>query len=170
MAEINQSSENISSIIKVIEDIAFQTNILALNAAVEAARAGAHGKGFSVVAQEVKNLAQKSAAAAKETAALIEGSIHNVNAGLVITDETAKMLESLLVSSEKTAELIGRINEASSEQALAIEQINEGIAQVSRVVQNVAATSEESAAASEELAAHAEELKKMVGIFKLIHV
>ncbi len=168
MAEINQSSENISSIIKVIEDIAFQTNILALNAAVEAARAGAHGKGFSVVAQEVKNLAQKSADAAKETAALIEGSIQNVNAGLVITNETAKMLENILISGEKTAELISRINEASGEQALAIEQINEGIVQVSKVVQDVAATSEESAAASEELAGNAEELKKMVSIFKLI--
>lgn len=168
MAEINQSSESISKIIKVIEDIAFQTNILALNAAVEAARAGSHGKGFSVVAQEVKNLAEKSANAAKETAALIAGSIKNVNAGLVITDEAVKKLANLLDSAKKTAKLIGQIDEASNEQALAIEQLNQGILQVSQVVQNVAATSEESAAASEELAGNAEQLKKMVSVFKLI--
>jgi methyl-accepting chemotaxis protein len=165
MAEINQSSENISKIIQVIEDIAFQTNILALNAAVEAARAGERGKGFAVVAQEVKSLAEKSASAAKETAVLIELSIKNVNAGILITDETAKMLENLVDSAEKTAGLVGQINAASHEQALGIEQIHQGISQVSQVVQNIAATSEESAAASEELAGQAEQLKKTVGIF-----
>ncbi|MEY8353968.1 methyl-accepting chemotaxis protein [Lachnospiraceae bacterium 54-53] len=167
MKEIGAASEKISGITKVIEDIAFQTNILALNAAVESARAGDAGKGFAVVADEVRSLAAKSAEAARQTADLIQRSVNTVAAGERLADETAAILREVEEKAGLVEQTIQEIATASTEQVQAIEQINQGLSQVSTVVQTNAATAEESSASSEELDAQAQTLKQEVGKFKL---
>ncbi len=167
MKEIGDSSAKISSITKVIEDIAFQTNILALNAAVESARAGEAGKGFAVVADEVRNLAAKSAEAAKQTSDLIHNSVSTVSEGEKLANDTSRVLQEVADRALRAVDAIKKIEESSVAQTLSIEEINQGLSQVSAVVQSNAATAEESSASSEELSAQANTLKQEVNKFKV---
>ncbi len=167
MSDISEKSKEIKNIIKVIEDIAFQTNILALNAAVEAARAGDEGKGFSVVAGEVRELASKSAQASKNSAELIENSLKSVEKGAKIANDTANSLAVAVENINNVANLVDDISKVSEGQYEQVKQVNEGADQISSVVQTNSATSEESAAISHQLSDQAEMLKKTVSIFQL---
>lgn len=167
MAEISGKSDEIRKIVKTIEDFSFQTNILALNAAVEAARAGDRGKGFSVVANEVRSLANQSSAASKSTAALIQSSIQAVENGRKIANETDNALAEVVSGIDNVSELLFHITDASSKQFDANRQVTENINLISEVVQTNSATAEECAAASEELASQAQLLKELVSHFKL---
>jgi methyl-accepting chemotaxis protein len=161
MQEITGSSDKISKIIKVIDEIAFQTNILALNAAVEAARAGEAGMGFAVVADEVRNLAQRSAQAAKDTASLIEDSIAKSNQGSQRLEHVAQVIHAITESAGKVKTLVDEVNLGSQEQARGIEQISKSIAEMDRVTQANAASAEQSASASEQMSAQAEALQNI---------
>jgi len=163
MEALKASSGDIAKIIRTIDEIAFQTNILALNAAVEAARAGEAGMGFAVVADEVRSLAQRSAEAAKETSAKIEGAINRTSQGVDISAKVARGLGEIVDRIRKVDELVTEVAAASHEQSQGITQINLAVGQMDKVTQSNAASAEESASASEELDAQAKSLKKTVG-------
>ncbi len=167
MGEIQQGSQQISKILKVIDDIAFQTNLLALNAAVEAARAGKHGKGFAVVAEEVRSLAARSAKAARETSEIIEASVAKVEAGGAVARQTQEAFNRLYGSIVSVTDLVGSIARSSDQQAQGIAQITQGITQIDGITQQNAASAEESASAAMQLSGQARQLDAQVAQFRL---
>ena len=167
MDEINHASKEIDKIIATINEIANQTNLLALNASIEAARAGEAGKGFAVVANQVNILADQSAQAAQESAALIETSVRAVEKGMIIAEETAMKLQEVAEGSRIITGEVTNVAIALETQTEEIMQINAGIEQINDVVQSNSATSEESAAASQEMSGEADNLREMIGKFKI---
>jgi hypothetical protein len=168
MHDIRDSGGKIGKIIKVIDEIAFQTNILALNAAVEAARAGEAGAGFAVVADEVRSLAQRSAQAARDTAPLIEESIAKSNTGSAKLAQVAEVIHAITESAAKVKTLVDEVNLGSREQERGIQQVAQAIQQMSQVTQSNAASSQESAAAGEELAAQAESMNSIAQQLRVV--
>ncbi|MEQ5839171.1 methyl-accepting chemotaxis protein [Paraburkholderia acidicola] len=167
MGKINESAKSIGDIIGVIEGIAFQTNILALNAAVEAARAGEEGRGFSVVAGEVRNLAQRSAAAAKEIKTLINASVERVSNGSTLAQDAGQTMDEVVKAVKRVTDIMGEISAASAEQSAGIEEINLAVTQMDAGTQQNAALVEQATAAARSLDDQARALKQMVGKFSL---
>jgi methyl-accepting chemotaxis protein len=167
MTEIDASAQEISKVIKIIDDIAFQINLLSLNAAVEAARAGEHGRGFAVVAEEVRNLATRSAKAARETGALIETAIQKATRGTEIAEDTARGLTAIVDGIQQISTLTDQVVSATREQSRAIVEMNQGISQVDEVTQNNTASAEELAAAATELSGNANKFQALLQHFVL---
>src|SRR6266446_1740457 len=167
MADISHSSKKIADITSVIDGIAFQTNLLALNAAVEAARAGEQGRGFAVVADEVRKLAQRSAEAAKEIKTLIGDSVEKVEGGTRLVDETGQALIEIVTAVKKVSDIVAEIAAASQEQSAGIEQVNKAVMQMDEMTQQNAALVEEAAAASESVDSQAQSLRQLMEFFQV---
>jgi methyl-accepting chemotaxis protein len=167
MGEIKASSAKISEIITTIDEIAFQTNLLSVNASVEAARAGVHGNGFKVVATEVRNLAQRSAANAKEIKALIKGSVRKVENGSTLVTNSGSTLKEIVTSVKRVSDIVGEIAAASQEQATGIEQVGKAMVQMDRVTQSNSSQTEELAATASSLASQSSHLESLVSRFIL---
>ena len=168
MQDLSTASDETQKVVKTIDEIAFQTNLLALNAAVEAARAGEAGAGFAVVAEEVRNLALRSAEAAKNTAVLIEGTVKKVGDGSELVNKTNDEFTKVAESGSRVGELVGEISAASNEQAQGIGQVNTAVTEMDKVTQQNAANAEETASAAEEMSAQAEQMKEYVNELVLL--